>query len=237
MGKEIERKFLVNAARLPATHLPIKDRIEQFYLSFDPSIRVRIVDETKAKLTIKGPGLLVRDEFEYVIPLEDATGMRDLRKAHTLYKYRHVVDVAGFKWEIDCFTDPFGLWMAEIELPSEDTVFERPSWVQYEVTNDFRYSNTWLAENGRAPVECPYDDLVGLITWQESACVVMGDAPTHNARLRVSHVRRLKSLLCSETPVQHQAAQQAFRSMPGAEQDDILWHILESIYGTKSSSG
>ena len=34
-----------------------------------------------------------------------------------------------------------GLWLAEIELSSEQVVFEKPPWISTEVTTDHRYSN------------------------------------------------------------------------------------------------
>ena len=57
---EIERKFLI--LRLPE-HLDDypKQRIEQAYLSVDPVVRIRRLDESYI-LTCKGEGLLVREE-------------------------------------------------------------------------------------------------------------------------------------------------------------------------------
>jgi CYTH domain-containing protein len=37
------------------------------------------------------------------------------------------------------------LVVAEIELPAENTPFERPAWVGLEVTHDSRYANASLA--------------------------------------------------------------------------------------------
>ena len=46
-----------------------------------------------------------------------------------------------------------GLWLAEIELSSEEEEFERPIWITEEVTLDHRYSNSYLSQtptqNGR----------------------------------------------------------------------------------------
>jgi len=74
VSTEIERKFLVHERLLPA--LPAPDSIEQGYLSSKPTVRVRLrtaPDGTRSGfLTIKGPGLLTRAEFEYAIPPEDA---------------------------------------------------------------------------------------------------------------------------------------------------------------------
>ena len=82
MGKEIERKFLVDlAAWKPAgagTHY------KQGYLSSvkERVVRVRIEGD-RAKLTIKGANVgLTRAEFEYDIPLDDAAALSALLLAH-----------------------------------------------------------------------------------------------------------------------------------------------------------
>ena len=42
--------------------------------------------------------------------------------------------------------DNAGLVVAELELPTVDAAFERPSWVAREVTEELRYYNLALAE-------------------------------------------------------------------------------------------
>jgi adenylate cyclase len=142
MGVEIERKFLVLKAALP--ELPQGDELEQGYLSIDPAVRVRLVarpDGTRhAALTIKGKGLLTRAEFEYPIPAADAEAMLRLC-IRSLRKVRRSIG----PFVLDHFKDR-DLWLAEIELRSEDEAFERPAWLGEEVTQDPRYSNTRLAE-------------------------------------------------------------------------------------------
>lgn len=140
MGIEIERKFLVRAELLP--ELPPALELRQGYLSVDPVVRVRLVasrDGESAELTIKGAGLLSRAEFNYAIPPADARQLLALcpRK---LAKRRHTLD----RWVIDHFPDR-GLWLAEIELASEDEPFDRPKWLGQEVTQDPRYTNSNLA--------------------------------------------------------------------------------------------
>jgi CYTH domain-containing protein len=62
-------------------------------------------------------------------------------------KTRHIVLHEGTRWEIDEFHRAnAGLIIAEIELPSEDTVFVRPEWLGDEVSCDFRYANASLSE-------------------------------------------------------------------------------------------
>ena len=37
--------------------------------------------------------------------------------------------------------------VAEIELPSEDTLFERPEWLGEEITHDGRFTNAYLSQH------------------------------------------------------------------------------------------
>lgn len=147
MAVEIERKFLVRPELLPA--LPAPQRFEQGYLSTRPTVRIRRIEGPGAsrtgKLTIKGEGQLTRAEFEYDIPAADAEQLL-LLCGRALRKERHRLG----RWEIDRFLDveaPAGgpLWLAEIELSSEDEVFDRPAWLGAEVTQDARYANSALA--------------------------------------------------------------------------------------------
>ena len=51
-------------------------------------------------------------------------------------------------YEIDRFLGRNqGLWLAEIELSSEQVVFEKPPWISTEVTTDHRYSNSYLSQH------------------------------------------------------------------------------------------
>jgi adenylate cyclase len=51
-------------------------------------------------------------------------------------------------FEVDEFYgDNEGLTIAEVELSSEDEVFEKPSWLGEEVTGDRRYYNSMLLIN------------------------------------------------------------------------------------------
>jgi adenylate cyclase len=147
MGVEIERKFLVDAGKLPK-QLPQGDELTQGYLSTDPAVRIRLVDRPDgtrfAALTIKGKGLIRRDEFEYAIPVEDAEALLRLC-TKSLRKVRRELG----KFVLDHFADR-NLWLAEIELGSEEEKFDRPDWLGQEVTDDPGYSNTRLAKEHKA---------------------------------------------------------------------------------------
>jgi len=142
MATEIERKFLVRKDLLPK-ELPPGDELEQGYLSTDPTVRVRLVatpDGTRhAELTIKGKGMLSRAEFNYPIPPADAEALLRLC-GRSLRKVRRKLG----RWDLDHFRAR-DLWLAEIELTSEDERFDRPPWLGNEVTEDPAYSNTCLA--------------------------------------------------------------------------------------------
>lgn len=148
MGVEIERKFLVksDAWREGAQGIVLR----QGYLNRDAdrTVRVRVSGE-KGFVTIKGRRSgMSRLEFEYEVPLADAEAMLELCLPPLIEKVRHVVLHAGKRWEVDEFFGANeGLIVAELELDSEEEVFERPGWLGEEVTSDARYFNSRLAEN------------------------------------------------------------------------------------------
>lgn len=147
MAIEIERKFLVtNDSWKSSFGIPYK----QGYLSRDPqrTVRVRVAGDM-AFLTIKGISSgASRPEYEYAIPIADAEELLTLCEGPVIVKTRRLVEHAGFTWEIDeFFGDNAGLLVAEIELTSEDQVFDKPSWVGIEVTDDPRYFNSFLSKH------------------------------------------------------------------------------------------
>ncbi len=149
VAKEIERKFLVRVEQLPKGSLTEGARFVQGYLSVEPVVRIRLARRPgappRAWLTVKGPGSLSRDEFEYEIPPEDADAMVPLCVA-VLHKTRWIVTVGDRRWEVDQYHERWdGLWIAEVELSHPDDAFERPDWLGQEVTDDPRYTNAAIA--------------------------------------------------------------------------------------------
>lgn len=147
MALEIERKFLVKDDSYKDMAFR-KSHIIQGYLNKDPqrTVRVRIRDN-RAYLTIKGINHGdTRKEFEYEVPVEDACEMLQLCEAKVLEKIRYEVKCGEFVWEIDEFKGSLApLVVAEIELPSSDTKFTIPSFIDKEVTGDVRYYNSQLS--------------------------------------------------------------------------------------------
>ena len=149
MPFEIERKFLVRDESWRASAGAALS-IWQGYLTRNESmtVRIRIIDQVRAKLTIKSPVSSGRKlEFEYDIPLADAATLIALRQSRLVEKLRYKLPWHGLIWDIDVFQgDNHGLVIAEIELPHENEVFEKPNWLGREVTSDPRYSNANLAK-------------------------------------------------------------------------------------------
>lgn len=146
MGIEIERKFLVSGDAWKAIAEGILYR--QGYLSTEKgrTVRVRIAGD-KAFITIKGMASgIVRPEFEYEIPVDDAAAMLDtLCLKPLIEKRRYTLEYKGLCWEVDeFFGENQGLVVAEVELSSADQAIELPAWVGTEVSDDPRYFNSSL---------------------------------------------------------------------------------------------
>src|SRR5690554_4927174 len=105
MGVEIERKFLLKPG---AWSVPVSNKglaIVQGYLSDDEKkvIRVRTYGE-QGFLTIKSrvTGIL-RQEFEFEIPVEEAREILSSFCEVQIEKVRYELVFGGKKWEIDVF--------------------------------------------------------------------------------------------------------------------------------------
>jgi len=150
MSVEIEKKFLVkdNWQEFVDLNECEKSYISQGYLSTNPNktIRVRVRND-KGYLTIKGKQTgLSRPEYEYEIPLMDANDifkMCEYSVAKTRYVY---TDECKQVWEIDVFKGCHeGLVLAEIELDVENQAVALPEWIGVDVSEDYRYTNSYMA--------------------------------------------------------------------------------------------
>ncbi|GMR15934.1 MAG: CYTH domain-containing protein [Gammaproteobacteria bacterium] len=150
MATEIERKFLIKDMSWKeladeGTHY------SQGYLvgSKHASVRVRIQGK-RAFLNIKSATIdITRQEFEYEIPLTEATEMLEtLCEKPLIDKTRYHLKNENHVWEVDVFSgDNEGLIVAEIELSDKDEVFEKPDWLGDEVSDDDRYYNVCLVKH------------------------------------------------------------------------------------------
>jgi adenylate cyclase len=156
MAMEIERKFLVVSDEW-RTSVSYYRRLRQGYLTktANGSVRVRR-SAASATITVKGPrNGIMREEFEYDIPVEEADVMlRTLCARPLVEKVRYWVEHAGMTWEIDVYSGAAaGLVLAEIELDQADQAFAVPRWVGAEVTHDARYSSAAIAARLAPPID------------------------------------------------------------------------------------
>ena len=145
MAKEIERKFLVDQDLLPKNI--IGEEYIQAYIAINDQGIVRIrIKGSIALLTIKTSEKgMTRNEFEYEVPLEDAKSLVELFNDKIIYKTRYKITIDKKLWEVDEFhKENKGLWLAEIELESENELFSLPEWIKKEVTGDQKYFNAYL---------------------------------------------------------------------------------------------
>lgn len=150
MTQEIERKFLVAGDFKSQAHKAV--HIIQGYLSLnkDKTVRVRLRDD-KAFLTVKGKpneSGMSRFEWEKEIPFAEAQDLIKLCGKNLIDKTRYLVQVGNHTYEVDEFHGANkGLYIAEVELKSEDEYFEKPDWLGTEVTGNKKYHNSYLIQN------------------------------------------------------------------------------------------
>ncbi len=153
MGIEIEKKFLLNGDAWQS--LGTFKVYRQGYLSVSKEriVRVRTIQNKggdEGYITIKGNTVgATRLEYEYEIPFIESQEMLDqLALKPILEKERYTIEYKGFVWEVDRFLgNNKGLVVAEVELESEDQVFEKPDWIGREVTGDPKYYNSNLVKH------------------------------------------------------------------------------------------
>jgi adenylate cyclase len=150
MAQEIERKFLVKEGYKQFAYT--YTRITQGYLSSIPERIVRVrINGDRGFITIKGVSNLSgmsRYEWEKEIPVIEAHELLALCEPGIIDKTRYLLQVGKFTFEVDEFYgENEGLVVAEIELSSEEELFDIPLWLGKEVTGDRRYYNSKLAKN------------------------------------------------------------------------------------------
>ncbi len=149
MGLEIERRFLV-AGDGWYSHVRWSRNLRQGYLAGDPqgfTVRVRQAAD-QAWLTLKAPASadgLVRHEFEYPIPVADATDLLALAPRQ-LAKCRYGLDLPGGDWVLDVFEGANApLVVAEVEIADASAQVTPPPWCVQEITGRGELSNAALS--------------------------------------------------------------------------------------------
>jgi adenylate cyclase len=147
MAREIERKFLVKNDSWKNGLQGLSCRQGYLVTGEEVTVRVRVLGD-EGFLTVKGRTVgMTRDEFEYLIPLEDSKAMLEsMSSGGIVEKIRYHIEVNGFTWDVDEFLgENSGLVLAEVELENEDQQPDFPDWLGQEVTGDVRYYNAYLA--------------------------------------------------------------------------------------------
>ncbi len=165
-NREIERKFLIKDDTWREQAITHYD-IMQGYVCREPgkTVRIRLRTDADGKqqafLTFKYRlASFTRFEWEREISVEDFRALLPMCGGRFIDKTRYILpaqalpkqeqnekqesskELPCLKWEIDVFRHPrAGLVLAEIELPSEDTLFVRPAFIGEDVTGDSQYYN------------------------------------------------------------------------------------------------
>ena len=85
--------------------------------------------------------------MEWPIDIDKAKATVESNVWPNVEKIRRYIDTDDLTWEVDRFLgDNEGLWLAEIEIPSIDTKFKAPSWVNREVSHISELSSHKLAK-------------------------------------------------------------------------------------------
>jgi CYTH domain-containing protein len=150
-GLEIERKFMVKKGDAYKRVAFSSRRIKQGYMPCaTATVRVRTRDD-KAYLTIKGRSTdngMTRYELEKEITPDEADHLFKLCAGGVIDKTRYLVKSGNHTFEVDEFYgDNEGLVMAEVELGSESEPYEKPDFIDREVTGDKRFYNSHLLTN------------------------------------------------------------------------------------------
>ena len=169
---EIERKFLVKTLPPDLSRFEAK-HITQGYISTDPVIRIRHTSVSAQKaasaavrpdrsapertapsekytLTVKGRGLMVREELNLPLTKEAFDRLKAKVEGRVIGKTRYLIplDQSDLVCELDVFEGALSpLVLAEVEFTSEEeaAAFTPPEWFGEDVTGDPRYQNASMA--------------------------------------------------------------------------------------------
>ena len=156
LQKEIERKWLVDREKIPfdlSLYEPLV--MEQSYISFSPTVRLRNTNDESFVLCVKTKGDkngLSRDEFETAITKEEYERLLLKTEGTVIKKTRYCVPADnGLVMEFDIFSGKLeGLCYMEIEFETQESAlsYPDPEWAIKDVTADVRYKNACLAKMG-----------------------------------------------------------------------------------------
>lgn len=145
---EIERKFKVKY--MPDVSSAKISEIVQWYLSYSPEKRLRIINSSQFIITEKSEGTLVREEREYPVSESEAMELiSNCQRTYAVEKTRYSFDVGGLYAELDVYGGALcGNIVCEFEFESEEAAKNAvfPEWIGEELTYDRRYRNAELSK-------------------------------------------------------------------------------------------
>lgn len=146
---ERERTWLVRSLPDP---LPAGTPVLQGYVVArgEIALRVRRTGERHVA-TVKGAGTRTRIELEWDLTRDQFEALWPMTACRRVEKVRHAVPVGGRTAEVDVFAGPLqGLVLVEVEFDSDEAMgaFAAPAWFGEEVSDDPRYANSALAQDG-----------------------------------------------------------------------------------------
>lgn len=150
--QEIERKYLLSALP-PHVKAMTPSRLDQGYLPGEQLIeRIRRIQNAAGERYVRTVKLgrgVARIEVEEACGRDVFEKLWSLTVGRRVEKQRYAVPEGERVWEIDAFLDR-ELFLAEIELASEDEAVQFPSWlapyVVRDVTDESTYVNSKLAQ-------------------------------------------------------------------------------------------
>ena len=132
MGLEIERKWLFTGDLSQVVADINGVSIQDYY--YNPFTRLRYTNGTYV-LTIKSGGTFIRDEVEYVIPMEQV----NLDSHECLNKIRYYVPYKDNIFEINVFKQIPNLITVEHEYKNIMESIPLPDWVGQDITEQKQY--------------------------------------------------------------------------------------------------
>lgn len=151
-GMEIERKYRV---RMRPEHLEMYSvwNMTQGYISTEPVIRIRSIRDGQQELyvlTVKGKGLVEREEFELTLTKEQYDRLCQKVDGYVIEKKRYRIPLeGGLVAELDEFLGRLqGLWLVEVEFASREAMagFKPPQWFGEDVSDDGTFQNSRLSQ-------------------------------------------------------------------------------------------
>ncbi len=145
---EIERKFIIEKTPDNLRGFTSKS-IKQGYISSSPVIRIRQLADVFI-LTIKGKGLIAREEFELSLSKSEFQALSLKTEGLIIDKTRYYIPYNEYMIELDTFHKEYeGLIIAEVEFTSleEANTFIPPKWFGEDVSENPAYHNVNMAHN------------------------------------------------------------------------------------------